>query len=37
MERSYFYWKEVHDQFFTEEYQSIGKTFYEQAHGVRGV
>lgn len=30
-DRSYRYWKEVHDPFFTEEYQSIGKTFYEQA------
>ncbi|WP_165211921.1 ASCH domain-containing protein [Streptococcus tangpeifui] len=30
-DRSYFYWKKVHDDFFNQEYQAIGKEFYEQA------
>ena len=30
-DRSYRYWKEVHDRFFCEEYKSVGKNFYEQA------
>ena len=30
-DRSYRYWKEVHDRFFCDEYKSVGKNFYEQA------
>lgn len=30
-DRSYKYWREVHDSFFVEEYKSVGKKFYEQA------
>ncbi|MGP1530531.1 MAG: ASCH domain-containing protein [Treponema sp.] len=30
-DRSYQYWREVHDSFFCEEYKSVGKNFYEQA------
>lgn len=30
-DRSYKYWREVHDRFFVEEYKSVGKKFYEQA------
>ncbi|MBJ8326469.1 ASCH domain-containing protein [Streptococcus pacificus] len=30
-DRSYDYWKKVHDRFFEQEYQKLGKTFYEQA------
>ena len=30
-DRSYKYWREVHDRFFVEEYKSEGKKFYEQA------
>ena len=30
-DRSYRYWKEVHDRFICEEYKSVGKIFYEQA------
>lgn len=30
-DRSYAYWKKVHDDFFTQEYQKVGKEFYEQA------
>lgn len=30
-DRSYQYWKDAHDTFFTAEYAEVGKTFYEQA------
>ncbi len=30
-DRSYKYWREVHDRFFVEEYKAVGKKFYEQA------
>ncbi|MCR8968271.1 ASCH domain-containing protein [Streptococcus zalophi] len=30
-DRSYDYWRKVHDHFFEQEYQRLGKTFYEQA------
>ncbi|MBG9986219.1 ASCH domain-containing protein [Facklamia sp. DSM 111018] len=30
-DRSYKYWKKVHDDFFLEEYHKIGRRFYEQA------
>ncbi|MBJ8350300.1 ASCH domain-containing protein [Streptococcus zalophi] len=30
-DRSYDYWRKVHDRFFEKEYQRLGKTFYEQA------
>ena len=30
-DRSYKYWKKVHDDFFHEEYNRVGKKFYEQA------
>ena len=30
-DRSYQYWREVHDSYFSEEYKSVGKNFYEQA------
>ncbi|AGT44893.1 ASCH domain-containing protein [Treponema pedis] len=30
-DRSYEYWRKVHDDFFYHEYKSIGKKFYEQA------
>ncbi len=30
-DRSYQYWREVHDSFFSEAYKSVGKNFYEQA------
>jgi len=30
-DRSYQYWREVHDRYFSEEYKSVGKIFYEQA------
>lgn len=30
-DRSYQYWREVHDRYFSERYKSIGKDFYEQA------
>ncbi|EGL35750.1 ASCH domain protein [Parvimonas sp. oral taxon 110 str. F0139] len=30
-DRSYEYWKKVHDEYFTEEFKNSGKEFYEQA------
>ncbi|WP_029409732.1 ASCH domain-containing protein [Treponema pedis] len=30
-DRSYEYWRKVHDDFFYHEYKSMGKKFYEQA------
>jgi len=30
-DRSYEYWKRVHDEFFKEEFKNVGKEFYEQA------
>ncbi|WP_345791174.1 ASCH domain-containing protein [Parvimonas micra] len=30
-DRSYDYWKKVHDEYFTEEFKNSGKEFYEQA------
>ncbi|MCH3904404.1 MAG: ASCH domain-containing protein [Lactobacillus sp.] len=30
-DRSYQYWRQVHDEFFTREYAEQGKTFYPQA------
>lgn len=30
-DRIYRYWRDVHDSFFSEEYKSVGKNFYEQA------
>ncbi len=30
-DRSYKYWRKVHDDFFIEEYKNYGKVFYEQA------
>lgn len=30
-DRSYDYWREVHDKFFKQEYSEYGKSFYEQA------
>lgn len=30
-DRSYEYWKKVHDEYFKEEFKKLGKEFYEQA------
>lgn len=30
-DRSYEYWKKVHDEYFKEEFEKLGKEFYEQA------
>ena len=30
-DRSYEYWKKVHDEYFKEEFKNLGKDFYEQA------